>query len=469
MEQDFAKAHGQDGLVSGSFRDPSGFLFQEDGVLYRQINRVFAESFDAFCTSGLYDKLVSKGLIIPHERTQEVSPRTKEAHCIIKPERVGFISYPFEWSFSQFKDAAIATLEIQKIAMQSGFTLKDASAYNIQFHNGRAVLIDTLSFEPYTPGKPWVGYRQFCQHFLAPLALMSYRDIRMGKLCRNFIDGIPLDLASKLLPRRTKFRFGLLMHLHMHAKSQTRYADSKKSQAVSKAKISRNAVLAIIDNLQNIVRKLQWKPPKTEWGEYYDITNYNESAFDAKHRIVSEMIQHRSPSTLWDLGANTGEFSRLASSKGIKTVAFDIDPVAVEKNYRAVKSNRETDILPLIMDLTNPSPAIGWANDERYSIAQRGPSDMVMGLALIHHLAISNNLPLEKIAKFFAELAPSLIIEFVPKEDSQVQKLLASREDIFPNYNIEGFRLAFEKFFKIEQEIEIPETKRTMFLMELCK
>ncbi len=469
MTGNLHQASNADGLISGSFRDPSGFLFQEGGVLYRQVNRVFAESFDAFCTSGLYDKLVAQKLIVPHERTEEVAPRTDQAHCIIKPQRVDFISYPFEWSFSQFKDAAIATLEIQKLAMASGFTLKDASAYNIQFHNGRAVLIDTLSFEPYTPGKPWVGYRQFCQHFLAPLALMSYRDIRMGKLCRNFIDGVPLDLASKLLPRRTKYRFGLLMHLHLHAKSQTRYADHKKSTAVSKAKISRNAVLAIINNLQNIIRKLQWKPPKTEWGEYYDITNYNESAFEDKHKIVADMIQTRNPSTLWDMGANTGEFSRLASSKGIKTVAFDIDPVAVEKNYQSVVHNNEADILPLILDLTNPSPAIGWANDERYSIAQRGPCDMVMALALIHHLAISNNLPLEKIAKFFAELSSSLIIEFVPKEDSQVQKLLSSREDIFPDYNLEGFRQAFGQIFDIRQEINIPDTKRTMFLMELRK
>ncbi len=466
MVQDFVQAVGQDGLISGSFRDPSGFLFQEDGVLYRQVNRVFQESFDAFCNSGLYDKLVEQGLLIPHERVENVAPRTEEAYCIIRPERVEFISYPYEWSFSQFKDAGLAILDIQKIALGSGFTLKDASAYNIQFHKGRPVLIDTLSFAPYTSGQPWVGYRQFCQHFLAPLALMSYRDIRLGKLCRNFIDGIPLDLAAKLLPRRTKFRFGLLMHLHMHARAQMKYSDHSQSSAAAKARISPNALRAIIDNLQNIIRKLQWKLPETEWGEYYNMTNYDESAFDEKHRIILDMIRSSNPSTLWDMGANTGRFSRLGSSKGIKTVALDIDPVAVEKNYLAMKQNGETHILPLIMDLTNPSPAIGWANHERLSIIQRGPADMVMGLALVHHLAISNNLPLEKIAKFFAELGSTLIIEFVPKKDSQVQKLLASREDIFPNYHIEGFVQAFEKFFDIKQKVDIPTTRRTLFLME---
>ena len=465
MEYDSTSTSSGAGLISGSFRDPSGFLFEQDGVLYRQINKVFQESFDAFCESGLYDKLVKKGLLIPHQRVEDIAPKSEDAYCIIKPERVNFISYPYEWSFSQFKGAALATLDIQKIALECGFTLKDASAYNIQFHNGRPVFIDTLSFEPHTPGEPWVGYKQFCQHFLAPLALMSYRDIRAGLLCRNFIDGVPLDLASRLLPRRTKFRLGLLMHIHMHAKSQMRYADSTKATARSKASISLHSLQAIIANLRNTVSKLQWKLPDTEWGEYYDMTNYNELSFSQKHQIVSDMIKAANPKSLWDLGANTGEFSRLGSSKGIKTVAFDIDPVAVEKNYQLVRKNSEKDILPLIMDLTNPSPAIGWANDERFSVAQRGPADLVMALALIHHLAISNNLPLGKIADYFAQLGLKLIIEFVPKEDSQVQKLLASRKDIFPNYTEEGFIKAFEPFFDIDQQTAIPDTRRTLFLM----
>ena len=226
--------------------------------MYRQINRVYAPDYTKLMDSGLYARLVEARLLIPHVETQAAAVEPAIAYKIIQPERVAFISYPYEWSFSQLKDAALATLSIQKRALKSGLILKDASAYNIQFVRGEAVLIDTLSFTEYQEGKPWEAYRQFCQHFLAPLALMSYRDVRLGQLLRVYIDGVPLDLASRLLPASTKLNFGLLTHIHIHASAQRRF--SSGPARVIGAQMSKQAMLGLIENLENTIKKLTWKP-----------------------------------------------------------------------------------------------------------------------------------------------------------------------------------------------------------------
>jgi hypothetical protein len=414
--------------------------------------------------SGLYDKLVKAGLLIPHVEVDQDSA-APGAHKIIQPERVPFISYPYEWSFGQLKDAALATLSIQRRALKLDMSLKDASAYNIQFVRGKATLIDTLSFEAYKEGQPWVAYRQFCQHFLAPLALMALRDVRLNQLLRVYIDGVPLDLASGLLPARTRFNFGLLTHIHLHAGAQKRYSGAEvKSRAATT--FSKQAMTGLIDSLDSAVRKLEWKPGGTEWGDYYDITNYSDAAFEHKKELVREWSARVNPTLVWDLGANTGVFSRVAGESGVFVVSSDIDPTAVEQNYRQMKSEKTQNLLPLLIDLTNPSPSIGWANEERDSFGGRGPADIVLALALIHHLAISNNVPLLQVADFFASVGKRLIIEFVPKSDSQVQRLLVSREDIFPNYTREGFEAAFRQKFKIAEAVNVRESERVLYFME---
>ncbi|MDO9302434.1 MAG: class I SAM-dependent methyltransferase, partial [Anaerolineales bacterium] len=432
--------------LSASFRDLSGFLFTDNGILYRQINRAYSKDYARLMDSGLYDRLVKASLLIPHVETDLRTERSRSARNgaasaevfkVIRPERVPFISYPYEWSFSQLKDAALATLSIQKRAMKLDMSLKDASAYNIQFVRGKPTLIDTLSFEIYKEGEPWVAYKQFCQHFLAPLALMAYRDVRLSQLLRVYIDGVPLDLASGLLPTKTKFNFGLLTHIHIHAGAQRRYSD--KVVAPRKGAMNKQALTGLIESLEGTIRKLTWKPAGTEWGDYYENTNYTDSAFEHKKQLVKEWSVEKKPTLVWDLGGNTGVFSREAASSGAFTVSFDIDPAAVEQNYRTVKTKKEQNILPLVLDLTNPSPALGWDNSERDSFGARGPVDMALALAVIHHLAISNNVPLPQLADFFAACCKWLVIEFVPKSDSQVQKLLTSREDIFPSYTREGF------------------------------
>lgn len=450
--------------VPSSFRDPSGFLFYRDGSIFRQVNVTYKDNYDHLVNSGLYKNLVDAELLIPHEEIDVEDTPSNLTYKVIKPELIPFISYPYEWSFSQLKDAALTTLGVQKKSLDCGMSLKDCSVYNVQFRKGKPVFIDTLSFEKYSEGQPWVAYRQFCQHFLAPLALMSYRDVRLNQLLRIYIDGIPLDLASSLLPFRTRFIFSLLIHIHLHARSQKHYAD--KAVDVSGRKVSRLSFLGLINNLESAVKKLRWQPGGTEWADYYGDTNYSSDAIEHKRKIVAELLGKANPKTVWDLGANVGMFSRIASDKGIETISFDIDSAAVEINYLECVKKGEDHIFPLVLDLTNPSPGIGWQNAERMSILERGPTDTVLALALVHHLAISNNVPFEKIAEFLYNICSSLIIEFVPKTDSQVLRLLSTREDIFPDYTQQVFEQEFERYFTIQSCAGIKDSERILYLMQ---
>jgi len=452
-----------EGTVPSSFRDPSGFLFWHQNELYRQVNGAYKEHYDHLIASGLYRELQAEGMLIGHEERDLKLARSGAAYKIIRPALVPFISYPYEWCFSQLKDAALLTLAIQKTALEYGMSLKDASAYNVQFVSGRPLLIDTLSFEKYPAGRPWVAYRQFCQHFLAPLALMAYGDVRLNQLSRLHLDGVPLDLASSLLPDRTRFKFSLLSHIHLHARSQKRYAD--KPLKSKQRPMGRFALLALLNSLETAVKKLHWQPRGSEWAEYYGHTNYSDQALEFKEKIVADFLERLQPRHVWDIGANTGVFSRLASVRGILTVALDIDAAAVEKNYRQCRRDNEKCLLPLVGDVTNPSPGIGWENRERLSLLQRGPVDTILALALVHHLAISNNLPLGKIAEFFSCLCRNLILEFIPKSDSQVQRLLATRDDIFPDYHAAGLEKEFQPYFTIERREAIAQSERILYIM----
>ncbi len=446
----------------GSFRDPGGFLYLRDGTLYRQVNEPCRESYDRLMGSGLYDRLIERNSLIPHQE-MDLSLACDERACkVLRPERVAFISYPYEWCFSQLRDAALATLEIQRQAMEFGLSLKDASAYNIQFHGGRPTLIDTLSFEVYREGSPWVAYRQFCQHFLAPLALMARVDIRLRRLLRVFIDGIPLDLASRLLGRLW-LAPRLWLHVRLHAGSQKKYED--RPTGGRQGRFGRLAFLGLIESLQAAVRGLRWRPAGTQWGEYYSFTNYSDQAMQHKMELVGRFLGPCEGQTVWDLGANTGAFSRLASQAGAYTMAFDVDPAAVEKNYIESVRQGESNLLPLLLDLTNPSPSLGWASQERDSLLARGPADTILALALVHHLAIGNNVPLDRIADFLGDSCRRLIIEFVPKGDSQVDKLLASREDVFDEYHQAGFESAFARRFEFAPPEPIEGSSRLLYRM----
>lgn len=448
--------------VEASFRDPSGFVYREGNEIFRTVAYSYCENYDYLISSGLYKKLVDKGYLVSHEEIE--AGDSENLYKVLKPVKIPFISYPYEWSFSQLKDAALLTLKIQFIALKHGMILKDASAYNVQFLNGKPIFIDTLSFEKYKDGQAWNGYKQFCQHFLAPLLLMSYKDLRFNQLLKTNIDGIPLDLVNSILPLSAKINPSIFFNVSLQSKLQ-KDCESKDINYKKQSNISIRELILINKKLQDLISSLKFPLKDSEWGDYYTFTNYDEEAFECKKSIINLYLDKISPKYLWDFGANNGLFTRLAGSRGISSVAFDIDPIACEKNYNMIKKNGEKNLLPLLFDLTNPSPAIGWANKERTDVSERQKPDVIMGLAIIHHIAISNNVPLLKIAEYFSSLSDYLILEFVPKEDSQVKKLLASRDDIFPDYNVDGFEKYFSQYYKIIEKHNVVNSSRILYLL----
>jgi hypothetical protein len=449
---------------TSSFRDPCGFVFHRDGNLFRQVNVAYQEHYEHLIQSGLYEELTTDGLLIPHEEVPTEPLHPIASYRVLRPDRVPFVSYPYEWTFSQLRGAALLTLEIQERALRAGMTLKDASAYNVQFRGARPVFIDTLSFEVYRPGEPWQAYRQFCQHFLAPLALMSRCDVRLGQLQRTNLDGIPLDLAARLLPTRSRLNLGLLLHIAIHARFQASHADGPSKPP--RRGFSKRSMQGLVDSLRAVITALRWSPPPTEWSAYSECNTYTDTARNHKQQLVAEFLDVMRPSLLWDLGANIGEYSRIAVNRGISTVAFDGDPSCVEHCYLQSTRRGESLLLPLLADLVNPSAGIGWHCRERPSLLERGPADGVLALALIHHLAIGNNLPFDDIARFFHDAGRWLIVEFVPKDDSQVQRLLRNRQDIFPAYRQDAFESAFQRHFTIRRSEPVRDSGRSLYLMQ---
>jgi hypothetical protein len=342
-------------------------------------------------------------------------------------------------------------------------TLRDASAFNIQFAAGRPILIDTSSFGIAEQGRPWIAYRQFCEQFLAPLAVMAYVDPRLARLSQLNVEGVPLDLAVRLLPRRARLRPSLLLHLFLHARAQRRFSGGAAPER--RRDVSSRALRGLLESLRTAVSHLPAPRRTGTWSEYdATMTHYSDEASSAKASAVSTLLDEIVPRTAWDLGANVGRYSRIATEKGIDVVAFDLDHDAVDANYRRVREDGDERLLPLVLDLTAPSPAIGWANRERMALAERGPADVVLALALIHHLAIANNVPLPRIASFLASLGRYAVVEFVPKDDVMVAALLRDREDIFPDYSPDGFVDAFTTVFELRRTIPIADSSRVLYL-----
>ncbi|MEZ4828537.1 MAG: SAM-dependent methyltransferase [Bacteroidia bacterium] len=448
--------------VHGSFRDPySGVVIHQNQV-FRWMSSAYEPHYRQLMDSGLYDQLVKNNLIVSHQEVDIQLGEWPADFRIILPRQIPFISYPYEWSFAQYREAALVLLQIQQLAMSFGMSLRDASAYNFQFLDGRMVLIDTASFEILPKNQPWVAYGQFCRHFLAPLCLMAGRDIRLGGMMQQYIDGIPLSLAYRLLPLGQKLKPGLLMHLYFHGKSSGKTHANHSSR---KPSFSMASFLGLIQSLTGTIRTLKVKKQISTWENYYRSLILSDEYLAGKKEIVAAWIQKIRPAYTWDLGANDGSLSRIAAAYGL-TVAFDSDQVAVEWGYENMKNDTISQLLPLRLDLTNPSPGLGWASRERMAWLSRPLPELTLALALIHHLAIGNNVPMTEIARLFGSLSPWLIAEFVPRSDPKVIEMLAFREDIFSSYHPEGFEESFSRYFEILEKKAVAPTQRVLYLMK---
>jgi len=454
------------GRILSSYRDPSGHVFFENNQLFRRINKCYLNTYYQARDSGLLQELVQKHLLIGHDDVEEHNG--DDSHIIIRPKMVPFISYPYEWCFSQMKDAALVTLEIQRIAVSYGFSLKDAHGFNIQFDGGLPLLIDTLSFEHWD-NTPWEAYRQFCEAFLIPLALMRYQSPYLNALLAKFLNGIPLEIGSKLLPFRSKLSIWLLLHIHLHAGRKNAIegkGNACKELIRPQKNFNMKSMQGLCMSLTKAVQALKCPNVDSIWDTYYQSNICSKEALEMKVQFIREIVEKKCPPVVWDLGCNTGKFSILAAKNSGIVVAIDGDMARIERLYQQCKEEKIRNIYPLQMDLTNPSSAIGWELKERMSLFERGGCDLALALALIHHLCISANVPLDYVARFLARVSKQLIIEFVPKNDPQVKILLSSRKDIFSNYNIDAFELAFKTYFRIIQSEQIPGSDRTIYYME---
>jgi len=450
-------------ILNSSLRDPGGFLYYKNGVLYRQINKTYREEYDYFISSGLYDRLIKEKLLIFHTEEDICNAfNVDSAYKIIRPKIVSFISYPYEWCFSALKDAGLLVLKIEKLALQYGMTLKDATAYNVQFVEGKPIFIDTLSFKRYLKGEPWMAYRQFCENFLGPLALASFKSPQLIKLLRLYVNDVPLRLFSDLLPVRTFWRFGLLVHIHLHAKATSYFSNAIRNVTYS---MKLSALMRILDSLSSTMKNIRLKSGDDLWLNYYMTSSYSTQEMAEKKETVFRFLKIVNPRTIWDIGGNIGIFSRLFDSQDVSIISFDNDHACIEYSYAIMKEKNEKNILPLVMDIMNPSPSVGWENRERLSFKERGPVDVVLIIAFVHHLVVYYNVPIEKIACFLSEIGNSIIIEFVSKDDQQFEKLASTRKDSFADYNQDYFELVFSRYFIIKERRYLSGSQRVLYLM----
>ena len=448
-----------------SFRDPSGYVFYEEQILRRAINPIYFPQYHELRDSGFFKSLFDNGLLIPHAETF-----VSDERIIITPEPIPFITNPYEWSFEQYKHAALHTLKIQKYALSKGFILKDASAYNITFHKGKPIFIDTLSFDFYEEGTPWRAYKQFITHFLGPLALAKYHGSEVFKMMQTHIEGIPTKLISSLLPTRTNFSSVLYTNIHLLAKMESKHNEDYKAETKI-TKLSKKSQENILESLFDFIKNLKLKE-SSEWGDYYTKTNYDEAAFEAKKALIREWIKPLAPNKLIDVGGNDGTFARTVIESVDHIIVTDIDSNAVDHNYRQLQQNKETNMLPFVCDVLQPAPGIGFNNTERNSLLERlveYAPDLSLALALIHHITLSGNVPFKKSAAFFATFSKTLIIEFPTREDSWVQSLLVRKREFinhFDFYNETEFERGYSEYFTIEKRQNIKGTHRILYLLK---
>lgn len=436
-----------------SFRDPGGYIVEIDGEIYRFIHPDAQENFAKYIYSGLHAELVSAGLIIDHQDFGLSFKLAPHGWQTIKPNRIDRINYASEWCFSQLRDAGLLTLEIQTRALNKGFSLKDASSYNVQFDGVRPVFIDTLSFEPSKGNESWVAYRQFCEHFLAPAALMSYCKPDIYKLWNGQIDGATLSMASSLLPVKSWLNFGLTTHIHLHALIGAKVDNGTIKDGENRRKLP-GFQLSLASSLNKALLNISEPKNSSNWTNYRQDNTYQSTDAQSKLKFIKESAGEIGAQTILDLGSNDGHYSKELSKIGLTCTTVESDLECCDILYKKSKEDKFlARLLGLHIDLCNPTPNYGWASRERASFTSRYKCDLVLALALIHHLSIGQNIPYEKVASYLAELSENLIVEYIPPADVMSQKLLSGRPtfqgDAESLFGLKSFEDQFTNYFDI--------------------
>ncbi len=448
---------------ASSYKDRDGFVFKYEEKYYRCIHVSYNDHYQWLMQSGLYNQLIKKKWLVPHEEITDTAKFNLPGTKIILPQQIALITYPYEWSCAMWQDAALLTLNITKNAINKQLILKDATPFNIQFLNGAPIFIDTLSFEKYVEEQPWVAYRQFCECFLAPLLLQQYCTVDAGKFLIVYPNGIPLNILTTLLPKKAKWNLHTYLHIYLQANIKEK---KEKNKVDNSTNFSKQKMLLLLNGLIGYVSKLHIKKTKTTWDDYYSETILSDVYLQEKTKLIKSFLASVSHSSIIDLGANDGHFSLLFKNSKKQIVAVDGDANCINELYLKIRCQKITNILPVINTLHTPSPAIGWNNKERAAFDERIKGDVILALALVHHLAITCNVPFEFIANWLAAMGNYLLIEFVPKTDEKVKLLLQNRKDIFNEYTVENFQLVFSKTFQIILQEKITGTQRILYLMK---
>jgi ribosomal protein L11 methylase PrmA len=451
----------------GSFRDPGSRVFEMDGRIFRAIGSSSYENYRSAADTGVLQRLVERGFFVSsEERQSDLLPLAQSPAALLEHERLPFISYPYEWPFALLKRAALFHLDLHLAALEEGFTLSDATAYNVQFRGTRPIGIDQLSLTPYKEGEIWAGHRQFCMQFLNPLILWSRKGVSPNAWFRGGLEGIaPEDLAP-LMTMRDRFSWTILSHVVAQASFQKRAVATDRTIAHDKRpKLSKTAFKGMLVGLRSFIDDCRRPVSPTVWQEYAEDNSYENLEREAKRRFVSEMVTKTCPGLLFDLGCNSGDYSEAALRSGAGyVVGFDFDFGALEAAVE--RADRGLDFLPLWLDAANPSPSQGWGQAERPGLAQRATADALIALAFIHHIVIGRNVPMDMAVEWICSLAPTGIIEFPPKSDPMVQRLLANRPDIFPDYSEEGFINALQQRARVVSRAEVSKSGRILVWYE---
>jgi hypothetical protein len=455
---------------TGSFRDRDGRIYRYGDRIIRGVSKTALAEFKKLESTAFYSKSLEKGSIIGSDLLDSgnvdlPSEVMQQWAGFIEHRLIPVISYPYEWTFGMLRDAALLQLELLEAAIEEGMTLKDATPYNIQFDAGKPVFIDIASFETLPAGAPWTGYRQFCEMFLFPLMLQAYRGIHFQPLMRSCIDGINVQTAAKLFGLRDRMRSGVLTHVWLQAKLDSRYGNTQKNvrSDLKKAGFNQAMILANVRKLAKLIRKLNWQGEGSEWGGYEAFHNYSESDHQLKESFIDQSVAGSNADIIWDIGCNTGQFSKVAARHASHVLAMDLDHFAVERLYRETRGTGLTNILPLVQNITDPSPNWGWRNRERVDLKKRARPDMVLCLALIHHVVITANVPMEEFVNWLAGLSDQLVIEYVSRSDDKVKTLLRNKEDRYSDYSREELENKLAKYFRIVRQQEMESGNRTLY------
>ncbi len=433
-----------------SYRDPDGYITYAGGEVYRHVTNdnapVLLPAYQKF-----FEKAVQKGFLVPFE----------QSGADLKLQRLPVITYPYEWGFAQMKEAALLTLDIALLALEHGLSLKDATAFNVQQYKGRMIFIDHTSFEPSDGKLPWHAYSQFCRHFLGPLLVTSRTGRNANKAFLANLEGMGLDEVVAALPFSARFRPSTFIHIYLHNALVNKVKNTDKVQEIKNKRTGsqKNFLTYLRETVKGI------KPPRyaTEWGEYYTFTNYEDESFRAKEEAIKKIMAAKKYSCAWDMGGNNGHFSRIMAERVDLVVCMDIDYAAIDFNYRENRKAKIENIIPIVMDLTNPSPALGFGNSERTTIEERSRPDIVFALALIHHLGVTYNIPFPRMAAQFHSYGADVVVEYVDREDSQFVKLLRNKQDDYAHYNRAAFEKSFADLFDIAGQYDIPGARRTLY------